>query len=351
MKIKSLFLTIIFIFVCSCFLPAQDLINAVKSGDITQVQQLLPYSNMEEKDENNYTAYHWTAILGLKNIASLLLKNGAEPNALVTDIHSKKLPNGNIIWIGDLTDAPSAAVLAEENDNNNLIDFFLSQGKIDIHLKSAVMCNNKVVTERALKAGADPNISINMAGDRILTSAIKLSLENGSDEIVDILIKNGADISIAFGSSFILGNVQENSEIWEKMLNKGANINQTYHDINHNTNLLSFAFKKDKDKLDFLVKHGADLTLQDKNGRTLLHHAVESQNNVNLLIPPNNVCNKSCLIHYLSIRDNNGETACDIAKRLLNGARNEYAKQNAKNIISLVCDATIENTLLKQYSN
>ena len=100
-----------------------------------------------------------------------------------------------------------------------------------------------------------------------------------------------------------------------------------------------------------MVKHGADLTLQDKNGRTLLHHAVESQNNVNLLIPPNNVCNKSCLIHYLSIRDNNGETACDIAKRLLNGARNEYAKQNAKNIISLVCDATIENTLLKQYSN
>ncbi|MBQ3933806.1 MAG: ankyrin repeat domain-containing protein, partial [Elusimicrobiaceae bacterium] len=89
MKLRYLFLIIIFIFAVPV-LPAQDLINAVKSGKIERVKKLLPYENMEEKDENNYTAYHWTAILGLKDIAILLLENGAEPNALVTDVPSKK---------------------------------------------------------------------------------------------------------------------------------------------------------------------------------------------------------------------------------------------------------------------
>ncbi|MBQ2313136.1 MAG: ankyrin repeat domain-containing protein, partial [Elusimicrobiaceae bacterium] len=316
MKLRYLFLIIIFIFAVPV-LPAQDLINAVKSGKIERVKKLLPYENMEEKDENNYTAYHWTAILGLKDIAILLLENGAEPNALVTDVPSKKISGGNIIWAGDISGAPSAPIIAQESGNNKLIDFYLSQGKIDLHLRSAVMCDNAVVTEKALKAGANPNMMINMAGDRILTAAIESSLGSGSDTIVDILKKYGADISAAFATSFVYGYVSENSATWEKMIKKGAKVNQQYHDGNYNDTLLSIAFKEDKDKLNFLVKHGADLTIQDKDGRTLLHRAVAKQTNVHLLIPPEDICNKACLAKYLSIRDNNGETACDIAKRML----------------------------------
>ena len=350
MKIKSLLLTSVFLLV-PVLLPAQDLINAVKTGDIEELRKLLPYSDMEEKDENNCTAYHWTAIFGDKKMAELLLENGSDPNALVIDPQFSSEINGKITYIGSIIGAPSAAVLAQENEKDNLIDFFLSKGNINKHLRSAVMCDNEVVAERAIKAGGDPNMSINMAGDRLLTAAIELSFDSGSDEIIDTLINNGADISAAFGSSFIYGYVSEDAQVWEKMLDKGANINQTFHDNNYDTTLLAFAYKKDKSKLDFLVKHGVDLTVPDKNGRTLLHNAVEAQNNVKALIPPSDICDKACLMNYLSIRDDNGETACDIAKRILANATREYAQKTAQYIVSLVCDTSVEDVLLKKYSN
>lgn len=351
MKIKSLLFTFMFTFICAGLLPAQDLINAVKTGSIKEVKKLLPYENMEEKDENNCTAYHWTAILGDKKMAELLLQNGADPNALVTDIPSKRISANETIYAGSVMGAPSAAVLAEENGNNKLIDFFLSKGNINKHLRSAVMCDNKVVTGKAIKAGGDPNMSINMAGDRLLTAAIELSFDSGSDEMIDTLIENGADISAAFGSSFVYGSVAEDSKTWEKMLDKGADINQTFHDNNYDTTLPAFAYKKDSKKLDFLVKHGVDLTVKYKNGRTLLHNAVEAQTKVHLLIPPSDICDKACMINYLSIRDDNGETPCDIANRKLRNETREYAKENAQDIVNLVCDNTIENEVIKSYRN
>ena len=349
MKIKSLLLTISFIFICTGLLPAQDLINAVKTGDIKEVRKLLPYSNMEERDEFNCTPYHWTAILGYREIAELLLYNSedlkydADPNALVIDPKNLSRIDGKTIYTGSVMGAPSAPVLAQENKKDNLIDFFLSQGDIDLHLRSAVMCDNKVVTERAIEKGGDPNMMINMGGERLLSPAIKLSFESGSEEIVDALIRKGADVSAAFLSSFVNGNTKEDSAVWEKLLDKGANINQKFK----KDTLSSFAYKKDINKLDFLVKHGVDLTVKYNKGRTLLHNAVEAQNNVNILIPPSNICDRACMINYLSIRDDNGETACDIAKRKLNGLTNEYAQQNAEYIKDLVCDETIEKNLLK----
>ena len=124
MKIKYSVLTIIFILICNSLLPAQDLINAVKTGSIKKVKKLLPYNSIDEKDENNYTAYHWAAILGNQEIAELLLENGAEPNALATDAPFKNAGGGILIWGGDIMGAKSAAVLAEENGHDDLIDFF-----------------------------------------------------------------------------------------------------------------------------------------------------------------------------------------------------------------------------------
>lgn len=268
MKIKFLLLTIIFTFIGTGLLPAQDLINAVKSGSIEQVEKLLPYENMDETDENNFTAYHWTAISGNKEIAELLLENGAEPNALATDVPFKNAGGGVLIWGGDIMGAKSAAVLAEENGHSDLVDFFLSKGNIDYGLRAAVMCNNPIVEEKALKLGADPDMYVNLGGRRIIVTAAEVALATGSDECMDILLENGADISTAFASSLIYDRFSTYHEVWEKLLKKGAEVNPIFKDPNHPQDTLFNIVKHKHDeykydgryynKFKFLVDHGAN---------------------------------------------------------------------------------------------
>ena len=192
----------------SGLLPAQDLINAVKSGDIQKVSRLMPYDSIDETDENYYTAYHWTAVLGRTDIAELLLKNGAEYDALVTDIPYRRIDDDYIIWSGKPIGAQSAAVLAEENGwGDEIIKFYINQGKaknnrdLDLNLRAGVMCINEKVVYLALEEGADPDFSINMGGDRILALAVELYLENkGTDQeseakaVIDNLLDYGASI-------------------------------------------------------------------------------------------------------------------------------------------------------------
>ena len=106
-----------------------------------------------------------------------------------------------------------------------------------------------------------------------------------------------------------------------------------------------------------MVNHGANLTVRDENGKTLLHNAVKAQSKVHLLIPPENICNKACLQKYLSMRDNNGQTACDIAKEVYGniqkttkGKEAEYALQGSKAIIDLVCYDEVEKQVLNRLS-
>ena len=349
MKIKSFVLSIISIIICTAVLPAQDLINAVKSGDIHKVEDLLPYDDMEEKDSNNYTAYHWTAILGYKDIAGLLLENGAEPNNLATDVQYRKLRSGELMWAGDVVGAKSAAVLAEENDNEDLVDYYISQGNVNEGLTAAVNCSNKVVTEKALEAGADPNYIFDMAGNRILLLAVRLSLQSGEDDVVDILLDHKAKPFDAFANSFIYGTEKEDSKVWEKIIDMGIDVNQTYYDRNEgDINLLFFAYNKDFGKLKFLVEHGGDFTMRDSNGRTLLHYCVAQNRPVNVLIPSPEICDKDCMQEYLSIRDNDGNTACDIAQYNLERAEYSTEKNAARNAIALVCDNQVKETLKEQ---
>ena len=262
MKTKYLFLAVIFAVAFSGLVSAQDLINAVKTGNINKVRELLPYPNIDERDEENYyTAYLWAADKGYPEIAELLLKNGAEPNALATNVPFKNLGGGLLIWAGDIMGAKSAAVLAQEKGHDDLIDFFLSKGNIDYDLRAAVMCNNPVVAEKALKLGADPDFMVNMVGRRITVSAAEIALKTGFDDILNILLEYDADITLAYANSFVYDDADKYEQVWEKLLEKGAELNPEYEDDNYDKmTLLRFAQDKAKyegrEKLDFLINHG-----------------------------------------------------------------------------------------------
>ena len=191
MKSKIVIPFTLFIFLISGYTFAQDLIDAVKSGDINAVRELLPYSNMEEKDDDAYTAYHWTAVLGRTDIANLLLENGANPNALTTFAESKNMDTLNIIRSSsiadDMTSKDAAVIAAEEHNNDeNLVNYYLSKGRMFLHLSTAVRCGNIFVTKQLLENGVDPNEEIiDAVGRHVLYEAVKIFLKyNGPEQLI-----------------------------------------------------------------------------------------------------------------------------------------------------------------------
>jgi len=59
-----------------------ELIMAVKNGDVEKVQRLIEQSaNVNAKRENGWTALRWAAFFGHKEIVKLLIQAGADVNA------------------------------------------------------------------------------------------------------------------------------------------------------------------------------------------------------------------------------------------------------------------------------
>lgn len=352
MKNKIVIPFTLFIFLISGYTFAQDLINAIKSGDINAVRELLPYSNMEEKDDDAYTAYHWTAILGRTDIADLLLANGANPNALTT-FSGSAMKGGRSTTLESVEDSMTskdAVILAAEENNNdiNLVNYYLSKGRMTSHLLAAVRCGNAFVTEQALSNGADVNTPINWQ-QQVLYDAVDIHLNyGGPEEIVDILLEHGADASTELDVALVNGYGDEN--LWAYLIDKGAKIKALSEDDNTERTSLLLYQKKPRKHLDFLIKNGVDLTVSDEErGRTILHWAVEDNwklNDIKKLIPRN--CDKKCLVDYLETKDDNDQTACDILKEQIKSVSDNKRLQNLEEVKKLICSDYISKKILKE---
>ncbi len=330
MKSKIITLFTLCMFLISGYSFSQDLINAVKSGDINAVRELLPYSNMEEKDDDAYTAYHWTAILGRTDIADLLLEYGANPNALTTFARTN-IKGGYSETQESLQESMTskdAVILAAENNNNdeNLVDYYISKGRMESHFLAAVRCGNIFVTEFALAKGADVNTEISFLQTVVYDAADAALNYGGKEEIVDILIENGADLSKELDTAIVKG--IGNERMWQYLMNKGAELRPLLENDNTDDTSLLLYQKNARGHLKFFIDNGIDLTVQDEeSGRTILHWAVDKNwklAEIKQLIPRN--CNKECLMPYLETKDDEGQTACDIVKEKLE-YKEGYGKQ------------------------
>lgn len=347
-KITLILMMFIFLPICSF---SQDLINAVKSGNIERLQELLPYRNMEERDANAYTAYHWTAILGRTDIADLLLQNGSNPNALTT-FAKTSIKGGYSETQESLQESMTskdAVILAAENNNNdeNLVDYYISKGRMESHLLAAVRCGNIFVTEYALAKGADANTPISFDQRVVYDAADAAFNYGGKEEIVDILIENGADLSEQLDIAIIHG--YGNEKLWAYLISKGAELRPLSEDGNTDDTSLLLYQKNARGHLKFFIDNGIDLTVQDEeSGRTILHWAVDKNwklAEIQQLIPKN--CDKECLLPYLEIKDDDGQTACDIVKEKLEDVYSEKQEKYLKQVRQIVCSDYITKAIIK----
>ncbi|CAH3150812.1 unnamed protein product [Porites lobata] len=105
---------------------------------------------------------------------------------------------------------------------------------------------------------------------------LMLAIENGHTNTVNVLIQYGANVALTDDSGFTALHyacIDHGSlEILGCLIQKGADVNTGSND--KLTPLMIAAEKGHINALTLLIKFGADVDLQDKNGKTALHHAV-----------------------------------------------------------------------------
>lgn len=143
--------------------------DASWDGDLQKVTTLL---NIKEnhrlvlsKDKYGYTPLHWAALAGHKDVAELILANGADVNAI-----SNK---GRIPWREGELNGRKVVVLLDSNC-----------GCAPLHI--AALNGHKDVVELLLAKGADVNAN---KGRTPLHSAA------GHKEIMELLLLHGADVN------------------------------------------------------------------------------------------------------------------------------------------------------------
>ena len=157
-----------------------EIIEAVKSGDLTAVRSALERSDPNATDVDGTTALHWAAHLSHAELVNLLIDSGAKVNAK------------NRYQV-------SAASLAATNGNALILD-------------------------KLLGAGADPNDKA-YGGETLLMAASRA----GNVEAVDTLLRHGADVDAreeTRGQTALMwAAAQGNSEVVGVLLSAGADVN------------------------------------------------------------------------------------------------------------------------------
>lgn len=111
--------------------------------------------------------------------------------------------------------------------------------------------------------------------DKYGCSALYYAAENGSKNIVDILVANGATIdaqNILGETALMRAIVRQHNDVARQLLQAGANPN--IGDNDGYTGMHRAAFENDLDLTKLLEeKHGGDITAKTKSGSTILHCA------------------------------------------------------------------------------
>ena len=231
------------------------------------------------------------------DIFKLLVQQGADPNLVntygITPLMFCASKQGKLL--SDLLNAGSqvnavdvlgetALLLAVNNcknsaDSNNNVRSLLEGGanvKFDdlkIGLLSVVIqrsCSAGIF--KLLKdAGADPG-ETNEQGKSLL----QLSIDNGNDEITDLLIEGEAKDSGIFTDNIAIHELFDRGEyqIVQSLLQSGSDPNLL--DANENSLLLKSAQLNQDDLVSLLINLNADVNLKNYNGATALIYAVKN---------------------------------------------------------------------------
>jgi ankyrin repeat protein len=199
----SLFMKIIFlsvlIFGFSDQAYSQEIFTAVINRDISKVQSILDADKeaVNLKKGNGNTPLHIAADNGYLDIVKLLISFGA-------DIDNKN--NGN----------RSPLFYAMRSNHMDIVNVLVDKGA-EMTLKEAAACGFTELIEQQIAEGIDPNTLLHSAAF------------GGQNDIVDLLIKNGADVNLkddnAEFTPIFYAIINNHEEIIDKLIRNGAELN------------------------------------------------------------------------------------------------------------------------------
>jgi len=308
--------------------PADEIHNAVRSGDMEKVKTLLAGHAewLNDPDQNQKTPLHLALESGHIDIARYLIELGADINLKDKDAAS---PLHNAAYLGNLeiVDRLIKKGAASVNEGN-------FRGQTPLHF--ACEKGHPEVVARLLDAGADIE-----AGDALGRTPLMVTSMSRNMEVVKILMKRGADINASLKRGPATYTVLSVSAMYgfkdlvDLLIDRDAAISKDTLEPTLNSSMemghpqlfeyvqkkgLDLAALKEKDPtlvydaaaggsveiMKSLLKHGFELDQKDKDGYTPLHVAA--------------VAGKIKMIEFLITRGLNkdarsmkGETAYNVA--------------------------------------
>ncbi|MDR1236023.1 MAG: ankyrin repeat domain-containing protein [Holosporaceae bacterium] len=264
-------------------------------------------------DEDGDTLLHRAVRLGNKKLIDFLLGNGANvavQNKLgETVLHCAVYGSKEIIGF-----------LLANAAGKRLVNVANKKGDTPVHL--VARAGNKEIVELLLKEGAD----ITARGENRRT-ALHRAAQSGSTEVVKSLLEKEADVTACDQNGLTAlhyATQSWNVETVKFLLEKGAKM--TARDNNGRTALHYASRDGDMSMVEFLIKEkGVKISICDKNGLTALHYAVQNR------------CRAVELIEFLM------KNGADIAARDKNKLTAlHYAVQNEYCTVELI-ESLLEN--------
>lgn len=201
-------------------------------------------------------------------------------------------------------------------------------------LAIAIFCNEIDIAELLIEHGANVNYETHTA--TMLTFAIR----HGDEDMIKLLVNSGADVNSETDNGVIPLNyaVQNNfsANIIRFLIKNGADVNRPYnilHDENEKTPLMLACKKKNPTLIRVLIQNGADPTIRNQKGFSVMDDP-ECNEIINKALKPLNK-NVNKLIYALSgkrpgIKTLSEDDATYIALSLLDTRNLSHASENIK---------------------
>ena len=274
--------------------PARELLEVIANGDAVVLNRVLQEMSSIERacvlkaaTVNSHslgcargdTALHYAVSLDYCScdVLNCLIENGADVN--VRKEYSKRTP----------------LMIAAHCKNLNAVEFLLKHGAIvdvqdkrnksSLHygVEGALLSGDTSfdVVSCLLNHGADINAPMNGK-----YTALMMACRSQHVRLVKFLLQQGANVQVKdkdgktalhFACELTFTWKPASCDLLNFLTENGADINALRKD--NRTPLMVASSCDGVDQITFLIKRGANVHLQDKNGDTALHHAARNMNN------------------------------------------------------------------------
>ena len=286
---KQLLITIAALVLVGCG-PSVDIHKAAKEGNIEVVKQhIAAGTDVNAKNENGFTPLHIAVSKGYKEVAELLVTNGADVNTKdngSTPLHkAAQFGHKEIVELlinkvadvnakGELGETPLHSAAAD--GEKEIVELLIVAGA-DVNVRDkegynslhrATYERHKNVVELLIAKGTDVNAKTNQ-GETPLDMAVVV----GNNKIADLLRKHGGKtIHLQYNSLHEAAEAGEIEDV-KKLLDLGRDINlldgtDKTGNVYHWTPLHFAAEEGHKEVAELLVAKGADVHIKDDEGNT-----------------------------------------------------------------------------------